>query len=140
MKSYRYRSLSLTAIVALILATVLFYGQSFISNRTNSGRDEAIATNIDVAILNAPIVITGRVVDGVAVSGTNYRILVSKALKGDLAVGSEISVAVSGGSLGKVKAPLLATLVVGEEYIFTLAQSGEAVRITMELSNPLFFS
>ncbi|MFC3802425.1 hypothetical protein [Cohnella sp. GCM10012308] len=142
--TYRYRSLGLTALVAIVLATVLFYGLSYMNNRTHTDQDEAIATNIEVAILNAPLVITGKVIDGkgeprnlrrdvsdptkenqeVVVPGTDYRVLVSKVLKGELMAGDEIKIAIGGGNYRNAKAPLRATLVAGEEYIFTIAQSG----------------
>ncbi|GGD47484.1 hypothetical protein [Paenibacillus nasutitermitis] len=60
----------------------------------------------------------------VVVPGTDYNVTVTKVLKGNLETGSQIKNAVGGGAYKKEKAPLRATLLAGEEYIFTIAPSG----------------
>lgn len=124
--SIRYRSMTITVIVAALLATLLFYGVTYMKGRTATHSDEAIATNIDQAILNAPIVITGIVTDGkgetrnlrrdstdptkedanVVVPGTDYNVTVTKVLKGNLKTGSQIKIAIGGGTYKSEKAPL----------------------------------
>ncbi|HEY4391296.1 MAG TPA: hypothetical protein VGN02_08085 [Paenibacillus sp.] len=142
--SIRFKSIALTALVAACLATVLFFGISYMKGKTIVDIDEAIAINIDMAIDNAPIVITGTLTDGngeprnlrrdsedptkedakVIIPGTDYNVTVTKVLKGNLAPGDQIKIAVGGGTYKAERAPLRATLLKGEEYIFTIAPSG----------------
>lgn len=142
--SVRFKSITITAIAAALLATFLFYGITYIKGRTDVDIDEAIATNIDVAIANVPIVIMGKVTDdkgetrnlrrdvtdptkedaNVIVPGTDYNVTVTRVLKGDLETGSQIKIAIGGGTYKSAKEPLRATVLAGEEYIFTIAPSG----------------
>lgn len=107
--------------------------------------DEAIAVSINVAINNAPVVITGTVLgdigrlrnlrrdsqdpskedSAVILPETDYSIHVNKVIKGALDPGSQIAVAVQGGSYKGKTTILHATLVPGEEYLFLLAEASE---------------
>lgn len=135
-------SIGFTVIIAVLLATVLFFGFSK-WNWSHGETKYATASTIDVALDTSPVVVIGRVVDAegktrnlrrdstdptkedssIIVPGTDYAVEIRKVLKGDVKPGNSINVAVPRGSYRGEKAALRATLVQGEEYVFALAHS-----------------
>jgi hypothetical protein len=140
----KIRSLGMMTGGVLVLAVIVFLVIEFFSNRTHVVVDEAIATDIEVAIQNSQIVVVGIVLDdkgearnlrrdsadpseedsSVIVPGTDYPVLVTKVLKGSLEPDASIQIAVPGGSYKGKKSKLRATLNKDEEYLFMLAPSG----------------
>lgn len=139
----RYRSIFVTAIAAILLASAAFFIFQMLNNKTHVDGDEAIATDIDVAIQNSQVVVMGKVLDDgkgrnlrrdskdpskedseVVVPGTDYTVLVTKVLKGSVEPNSQIKVAVGGGDYKGKKSKLRASVKNDEEYLFTLATAG----------------
>lgn len=136
------KSIGLTALSAVLLATLVYVGFKQL-NRSHGEARNATAITIDAALDTSPVVVIGKVVDAegkprnlrrdsidpakedqsVSVPGTDYVVEVSKVLKGDVKPNSSINVAVPGGNYKGVKASLRATLIQGEEYVFALAKS-----------------
>lgn len=157
--SIRFKGMVITVIVAAICATLLYYGIDYMKGRTTTHSDEAIATNIDQAILNAPIVIMGIVADGkgeprnlrrdltdptkedarVVVPGTDYNVTVTQVLKGNLEIGSRMKIAIGGGNHKSKKAPLRATVLAGVEYIFTIAPSSSGAQQYYGIIEPFIY-
>ncbi|WP_223066896.1 hypothetical protein [Paenibacillus caui] len=142
MQAKAIKSIGLTALAAVLLATLAYTGFKQL-NRSHGETRNATAVTIDAALDTSPVVVIGKVINGegkprnlrrdsvdptkedqsVSVPGTDYVVKVSKVLKGDLKPNSNINVAVPGGSYKGETSSLRATLVQGEEYVFALAKS-----------------
>lgn len=142
MQAKMMKSIGLTALLAVVLATLAYIIFTQFNGSHGTER-HATAVTIDTALDTSPVVVIGRVADAegkarnlrrdatdptkedqsVRVPGTDYVVEVSKVLKGAVEPNSKINVAVPGGSYKGEKATLRATLVQGEEYVFALAPS-----------------
>ncbi|MFD0713866.1 hypothetical protein [Paenibacillus sp. GCM10027626] len=121
-------------IAALLIIALVYFVFTSLNASTSSSADEAIATDIDMALSTSPVVIKGLVTDNGSASGTEYTVEVTDVFKGELKAADRIRVVIG----GKKNNPR-ATLHKNEHYLFAVAPSSSGQSKYYGLIEPFIF-